>query len=65
MGCSILDMLFRLDISLLDVLFIYTVKMSGKGIFTLFAHIPSRQLVTRLPDSTKGATKGHAVVLGP
>ncbi|RVW80803.1 hypothetical protein CK203_047831 [Vitis vinifera] len=47
------------------VLFIYTVKMSLKRIFTLFAHIPSRQLVTRLPDSTKGATKGHAVVLGP
>ncbi|KAL6335918.1 hypothetical protein AAG906_003543 [Vitis piasezkii] len=36
-----------------------------KGIFTLFAHIPSRQLVTGLPDSTKGATKGHVVVLGP
>ena len=40
-GCSILNMLFHLDLSLLEVLFIYTVKMSRKGIFSLFAHIPS------------------------
>lgn len=43
MGCSILDMLFRLDLSLLEVLFIYTVKMSGKEIFSLSAHISSLQ----------------------
>ncbi|RVW14427.1 hypothetical protein CK203_090775 [Vitis vinifera] len=37
----------------------------GKGIFSLFALIPSIQLVTGLPDSTKSATKGHVVVSGP
>lgn len=65
MGCNILNMLYHLDLSLLDVLFIYTIKMSRKEIFSLSAHIPSIQLVTGLPDSTKGATKGCVVVLGP
>ena len=65
MGYSILNMLYHLDLSLLEVLFIYTIKMSGKEIFSLFAHIPSLQLVTGLLDSTKGATKWCVVVLGP
>ena len=33
--------------------------------FSLSTHILSLQLVTELPDSTKGATKGHVVVSGP
>ena len=41
MGCSVLDMLFQLDLSLLEVLFVYTVKMSQKERFSLCAHIPS------------------------
>ncbi|KAL6319709.1 hypothetical protein AAG906_026781 [Vitis piasezkii] len=61
MGCSVLNMLYHLDIFLLEVLFIYTIKMSGKEIFNLSAHIPSLQLVIELPDSTKGATKGIVV----
>ena len=65
MGCSVLNMLYHLDIFLLEVLFIYTIKMSGKDIFNLSAHIPSLQLVIELPDSTKRATKGHVVVLSP
>lgn len=63
MGCSILNMLYYLDFSLLEVLFVYTVKMSQKEIFSLFAHIPSFQLVTGLLDSTKGTIKGHVVAL--
>ncbi|RVW36584.1 hypothetical protein CK203_072900 [Vitis vinifera] len=58
-------MLYHLDLSLLEVLFIYTIKMSGKEIFSLSAHIPSLQLVTRLPDSTKGAAKICVVISGP
>lgn len=30
MGCSILDMLYRLDLYLLKVFFVYTIKMSQK-----------------------------------
>lgn len=65
MGSSILDMLFRLDLSLLEVIFIYIVKMSEKWIFNLSAHIPFLQLVTSLPDSTKSAAKGHVIVSSP
>ena len=64
MGCSILNMLYHMDISLFEVLLIYTVKMSEKKIFGLSVHMLFFQLVIRLPDSTKGAIKGH-VVLGP
>ena len=60
-GCSNLNMLYHLDLSLLEVLFIYTIKMNGKEIFSLSTHIPFLQLVTGLPDSTKDATKGHIV----
>ena len=62
MGCSILNMLFHLELSLLEVLFIYTIKMRRKGIFSLSAHIPSFLLVTRLLESTKGAIKGHIFI---
>lgn len=65
MGCSILNMLFHLDLSLLEVLFIYTLKKGKKDIFSMFAHIPSLQLVTGLPDSNKEGSNGHVLVRGP
>ena len=65
MGCNILNMLFNLDLSLLEVLFVYTIKKGKKYIFNMFAHIPSLQLVTNLPDSNKGGAKGHVLVKGP
>ncbi|RVW17443.1 hypothetical protein CK203_085540 [Vitis vinifera] len=30
MGCSVLDMLYHLDLSLLEIVFVYTIKMSQK-----------------------------------
>ena len=65
MGYNILDMLFRLDLFLLVVLFVYTIKMSRKGIFCQSAHISSLQLVTGLLDSNKVGAKGHVLVSGP
>ena len=65
MGCNILNMLFHLDLSLLEVLFIYTIKKEKKDIFSMFAHILSLQLVTGLPNSNKGGAKGHVLVWGP
>ena len=41
MGCSVLDMFFQLDLFLLEVLFIYTLKMSQKERFNLSTHIHS------------------------
>lgn len=64
-GCSILNMLFHLDLSLLEVLFVYTIKKGKKDIFSMFTHIPSLQLVTSLPKSNKGGAKGHVLVWGP
>ena len=61
-GCSILGMLFDLDLSLLEVLFIYSIKKVKNDIFSFVASLPSLQLVTSLPDSTKGAAKGHVLV---
>lgn len=65
MGCNILDMFFHLDLFLLEFLFVYTIKMSWKGIFSLFAHIPFLQLVTGLPDSNKGRVWGYILVSSP
>lgn len=62
MGCNILDMLFCLDLSLLEVIFVYTIKKGKNDIFSMFAHILSLQLVPELPNSTKGGAKGHVLV---
>ncbi|RVW51969.1 hypothetical protein CK203_067983 [Vitis vinifera] len=64
MGCSILSMLFNLDLSLLEVLFIYSIKKGKNDIFSFVACLPSLQLVTSLPDSNKGAARGHVLVKG-
>ena len=64
MGCSILNMLFNLDLTLLEVLFIYSIKKLKTDIFSFVACLPSMQLVTSLPDSTKGAARGHVLVKG-
>ena len=64
MGCSILSMLFNLDLSLLEVLFIYSIKKGKNDIYSFVASLPSLQLVTNLPDSTKGAARGHVLVKG-
>ena len=65
MGCSILNMIFQLDLSLLEVLFIYTLKKGKNDIFSMFAHISSLQLVMGLPDSNKRGAKRHVLVKGP
>ncbi|RVW60311.1 hypothetical protein CK203_084067 [Vitis vinifera] len=64
MGCNILSMLFNLDLSLLEVLFVYSLKKGKNDIFSMAAHLPSLQLVTELSDSTKGGAKGHVLVRG-
>lgn len=65
MVCSILDMLFSLDLSLLEIPFVYSIKKAKNDVFSLAASTPSLQLVTGLPDSTKGAARGHVLVKGP
>ena len=50
MRCNILSMLFNLDLSLLEVLFIYSIKKVKSDIFSFVTCLPSLQLVTSLPD---------------
>ena len=57
-------MLFNLDLSLLGVIFIYSIKKGKNDVFSLPACLPSFQLVTDLSDSTKGGAKGHVLVRG-
>ena len=64
MECSIINMLYNLDLSLLEVLFVYSLKKGKNDIFSMAAHLPSLQLVTELSDSTKGGAKGYVVVRG-
>ncbi|RVW85554.1 hypothetical protein CK203_044050 [Vitis vinifera] len=64
MGCSILSMLFNLDLSLLEVLFAYSIKKGKNDIYSFVANLPSLQLVTSLPNLTKGAARGHMLVKG-
>ncbi|RVW52541.1 hypothetical protein CK203_068768 [Vitis vinifera] len=64
MGCSIINMLYNLDLTLLEVFFVYSLKKVKNDIFSMSAHLPSLQLVTELPDSTKGGATGHVVVRG-
>lgn len=65
MGYNILDMFFQLDLSLMEILFVYMVNMSQKERFNLAAHIPSLQLLIGLPNSGKGRAKGHVLVSSP
>ena len=64
MGCSIINMLYNLDLTMLEVFFVYSLKKAKTDIFSLSAHLTSLQLVTELPDSTKGGAKGHVMVRG-
>ncbi|RVX20037.1 hypothetical protein CK203_004757 [Vitis vinifera] len=57
MGCSIISMLYNLDLTLLEVFFVYSLKKVKNDIFSMSAHLPSLQLVTELPDSTKGGAR--------
>ncbi|RVW37540.1 hypothetical protein CK203_073970 [Vitis vinifera] len=64
MGCSIINMLYSLDLTLLEVFFVYSLKKAKNDIFSVSAHLPSLQVVTELPDSTKGGAKGLVAVRG-
>ncbi|KAL6312996.1 hypothetical protein AAG906_012373 [Vitis piasezkii] len=64
MGCSIINMLYKLDLTLMEVFFLYSLKKVKNDIFSMSAHLPSLQVVTELPDSIKGGAKGLVVVRG-
>ena len=57
-GCSVLNSLYQLDISLVEICFIYTLKLRIGGCLSWLAHSPRLQFVTELPNSPKTEAKG-------
>ena len=64
-GCSLLNLLYQLDISLVEVFFNYTLKLAHGGQLSLSAQSPRLQVVTRLSNSPKTEAKGAMLVRGP
>ena len=64
MGCSVLKFLYRLDISLVEIFFIYTLKLGIGGYLSMSAHSPWLQFVTGLSDSPMTEAKGEVLVKG-
>ena len=64
MGCSVLNFLYQLDISLVEIYFIYTLKLGIGGRLSMSAHSPRLQFVTWLPNSPKTEAIGVVLVKG-
>ena len=64
-GCSVLNSLYQLDVLLVEICFIYTLKLGVGGFLSMSAHSPRLQFVTGLPDSPKTEVKGVVLVRGP
>ena len=58
----VLNLLYQLDISLVEICFIYTLKLGVMGRLSMSAHNPLLQFVTGLPDSPKTEAKGVVLV---
>ena len=65
MGYSVLNLLYRLDISLVEIFFTYTLKLGTGGRLSMSAHNSKLQFVTELPDSLKIEAKRVVLVRGP
>ena len=63
-GYSVLKFLYQLDISLVAICFIYTLKLGIEGRLSMSAHSPWLQFITGFPDSPKTEAKGVVLVKG-
>ena len=64
-GFSVPNLLYQLDISLVEVYFIYTLRLAHGGWLSMSAQSPRLQFVMGLPDSPKIEAKGVILVRGP
>ena len=64
MGYSVLNFLYQLDISLVEICFIYTLKLGTGGRLFMSAHSQWLQFVIGLLDSPKTEAKGVILVRG-
>ena len=65
MGCNVLNFLYQLDILLVEIFFIYTLKLRTGGQLSMSAHSPQLQFVIGLPNSPKTKAKGVVLVRVP
>ena len=64
MGCSMLNFLHQLVILLVEICFIYMLKLGTGGQLSMLAHSPQLQFIIGLPDSPKTEGKGVVLVRG-
>ena len=64
-GCYVLNHLYQLDLSLVELCFIYTLRIAQGGRMSLSVLSPRLQVVNGLPDSPKMEAKGAILVRGP
>ena len=63
--CNVQNLLYKLDILLVEVCFIYTLKLGHEGRRSMSTQSPLLQFVMGLPDSPKIEAKGVILVRGP
>ena len=64
-GCYVMNLVYRLDLSLVEVCFTYTLRVAQGGWMSMSAQNPRLQFVTGLPNSPKSEAKGVILVRGP
>ena len=64
-GCCVLNLLYQLDLSLVEVCFAYTLRVAQGGQMSMSAQSPWLQFIKGLPNSPKIEAKGVILVRGP
>ena len=64
-GCCVLNLLYHLDLSLVEVCFAYTLRVAQGSRMSMSAQSPWLQFITGLPDSPKSEAKGVILFRGP
>ena len=64
-GCSVLNFLYQLDLSLVEICFIYALKAGQGGRLSMSVQNARLQIVNELPDWPKMEAKGALLVKGP
>ena len=63
--CSVLNLLYQLDLSLVEICFTYFLRVVQGGQMSMSAQSSRLQFVNGLPDSPKMDVKGVILVRGP
>ena len=64
-GCNVLNLLYQLDLSLVEICFTYSLRVAQGGRMSISAQSSRLQFVNGLPDSPKMEAKSVILVRGP